>query len=92
MNLFISVLWENPQFFFYSLFCVIFSVCLHEYAHSRSAYAFGDTTAADAGYLTLNPLRVMGWTAIFAFLILGIAWGAVPVNTQVLKQRSKYAP
>lgn len=37
----------------------IFSLCLHEYAHARVAYAGGDTTVAAKGYLDFNPFRYM---------------------------------
>ncbi|RII17061.1 Peptidase family M50 [Streptomyces sp. YIM 130001] len=34
----------------------IVSLCLHEYAHARSALHSGDTSIGAKGYLTLNPL------------------------------------
>ncbi|VAX37808.1 FIG004556: membrane metalloprotease [hydrothermal vent metagenome] len=38
--------------------CILFSsVVLHEYAHGWVAYRLGDSTAKDAGRLTLNPLK-----------------------------------
>lgn len=36
---------------------LIFSVVIHEVSHGLSAKAQGDTTAEDAGRLTLNPLK-----------------------------------
>jgi Zn-dependent protease len=33
------------------------SLCLHEYAHARTAYHAGDGSVVEKGYLTLNPLR-----------------------------------
>jgi len=35
---------------------IVFSSVLHEYFHGWTAYYLGDTTAKDAGRLTLNPL------------------------------------
>jgi Zn-dependent protease len=35
----------------------IVSLCLHEYAHARTALHSGDTTVGAKGYLTLNPLK-----------------------------------
>lgn len=35
----------------------IVSLCLHEYAHARSALHGGDSSVAAKGYLTLNPLK-----------------------------------
>jgi Zn-dependent protease len=36
---------------------VIFAITLHEAAHGYAALALGDTTARDAGRLSLNPVR-----------------------------------
>jgi Zn-dependent protease len=36
---------------------VIFAITLHEAAHAYAAKYFGDTTAFDAGRMSLNPLR-----------------------------------
>src|SRR4051794_18148664 len=35
----------------------IVSLCLHEYAHARTALHGGDITVGAKGYLTLNPLK-----------------------------------
>ncbi|MCL7423558.1 site-2 protease family protein [Streptomyces sp. NPDC057806] len=35
----------------------IVSLCLHEYAHARTALHSGDITVGAKGYLTLNPLK-----------------------------------
>jgi Zn-dependent protease len=35
---------------------LILSLSVHEWAHARSAFAFGDTTARDEGRMTLNPI------------------------------------
>ena len=35
----------------------IVSLCLHEYAHARTALHSGDISIAAKGYLTLNPLK-----------------------------------
>ncbi len=41
----------------FQLAALIFSVILHEVAHGFAALKLGDTTAKDAGRLTLNPLK-----------------------------------
>jgi len=92
MNLFISNIYTDPRFFFIVTLVVVFSICLHEFFHAWAALQFGDTTAADRGHLTLNPLKQMGPVSIFMFLLLGFAWGAVPVNPQVLRARNRHAP
>lgn len=40
------------------LIIVLFSVVLHEVAHGFAALSQGDTTAKDAGRLTLNPIPI----------------------------------
>lgn len=89
MNIFITELFSDPvNFALWSLF-VIFSICCHEFAHAWVAKLCGDSTAADSGHLTLNPLKQMGVTSLVIFLLIGIAWGQVPVNTANL--RGKWA-
>ena len=36
---------------------LLFAVTIHEAAHGYAAFRFGDSTARDAGRLTLNPIR-----------------------------------
>lgn len=70
------------------------SLCLHEYSHARVAYAGGDHTVAEKGYLSMNPLRYMNpmmslvWPAIF-LLLGGIALpgGAVWIEKWRLRSR-----
>jgi Zn-dependent protease len=72
----------------------IFSLCLHEYAHARVAYAGGDTSVKDKGYLSFNPLRYADPMMSIAMpllmiLIGGIALpgGSVYIETWRLKSR-----
>ncbi|MBR4255181.1 MAG: site-2 protease family protein [Lentisphaeria bacterium] len=92
MNLFITQAFTDTKMFLMVTLVVVFSICLHEFFHAWTALRFGDTTAADRGHLTLNPLRQMGPMSIIMFLILGFAWGAVPVNPAVLRAKSRHAP
>ena len=89
MGLFIEKLATDPAFFFMQLALVIFSICCHEYAHARAALWQGDSTAADSGHLTLNPLKQMGLYSLFLLFFIGIAWGQVPVNK--LRMRNRYS-
>ncbi len=59
---------------------VIASIVLHELGHGFAALWEGDTTPRDTGHLTINPSVHMGWFSIIALLIMGIAWGLMPVN------------
>jgi len=72
----------------------IFSLCLHEFAHAAVAYAGGDTSVREKGYLTFNPLRYVDPVAsIFIpllFLLLGgigLPGGAVYINQARLRSR-----
>ena len=69
------------------------AVVLHEYAHGRVAYFFGDPTAKSLGRLTLNPLPHidMYGSIIFPFIMFllpgGFIFGwakPVPIDTQKL--------
>jgi len=78
--LFIQTLFKDPTFGILCIIAVVFSTCCHEYAHARVALWQGDSTAADEGHLTLNPLKQMGPMSLVMLLFLGLAWGAVPVS------------
>jgi Zn-dependent protease len=62
------------------IFWVIFSITLHELAHGWAALWEGDDTPRVTGHMTANPVVHMGIPSIIMFLILGIAWGMMPVN------------
>lgn len=60
---------------------LLVAVAVHEYGHARAAYALGDTTAADAGRMTLNPFKHLSlWGSLF-LLLFGFGWSQpVPVD------------
>ncbi len=63
-------------------------LCLpvHEYAHAKAAYAYGDQTAALQGRLSLNPLRHLDPIGAISMVALGIGWAKpVPVNPEHFK-------
>jgi Zn-dependent protease len=65
----------------FSLVVLLFSVIIHEVAHGSVALALGDTTARDAGRLSLNPLKhidPIGSVILPLFLIL-ITQGQGPI-------------
>ncbi|MDR3425616.1 MAG: site-2 protease family protein [Alphaproteobacteria bacterium] len=70
------------------------AITLHEYAHGWVAARLGDTTAREAGRLSLNPLRhvdpigtiILPGLMLFANLPFIFGWAKpVPVNFQRLK-------
>lgn len=80
MELFITKLFEQPAFYLSTVASFAGSICVHEYCHAFVAHHLGDHTAKEGGFMTLNPLKVMGWMSIAALLLFGFSWGAVPVK------------
>jgi Zn-dependent protease len=77
--IFAELLLHNPARFVAWVGVVAFSVCVHETAHAWTACFEGDDTAVRNGYGSLDPRRLMGWPALIALALFGIAWGSVPV-------------
>ncbi len=90
-NLFLFTAAENPFFFLSWILIITFSICVHEYAHAWMALRKGDDTAASQGHLSLNPLVQMGPSSLILLLMVGIAWGAVPVDVRRMRGRSAAA-
>lgn len=70
----------------------IISLCLHEWGHAATAWAGGDRSVEELGYLTLNPLRYANpfLSIVIPLLFLamggiGFPGGAVYVNTRALR-------
>ena len=82
METFITYLFEEPSFYLSTVIAFMGSICVHEFCHAFVAHRLGDHTAKEGGYMTLNPLKVMGWMSIAALLLFGISWGAVPVKRE----------
>ena len=60
-----------------SLMCITF----HEVSHGYVAYRLGDTTAKDAGRLTLNPLKHIDPMGLLMMVVFKFGWAKpVPVN------------
>ncbi len=74
------------------------SLCLHEYAHARTALAGGDITVGTKGYLTLNPLKyghvVLSFVLPVVFVIMGgigLPGGAVYIERGRISGRLKHS-
>jgi len=85
----------------FQLIALIFSVMLHEVAHGFAALRLGDTTAKDAGRLTLNPLKQLDpvGSVILPIVLYAInspvmlGWAKpVPYNPNNLYRDYKYGP
>ena len=85
--MYLARVFDNPLLVFV-LAGIVFSICCHEYMHARVALAEGDSTAARAGHLTLNPLRQMGPFSLLMLAVAGLAWGAVPVDPRNFRRPS----
>ena len=56
-------------------------ITLHELSHGYVAYLLGDTTAKDAGRLTLNPIRHLDPMGLVMMVVFRFGWAKpVPVN------------
>ncbi|MFD5618026.1 site-2 protease family protein [Streptomyces yangpuensis] len=76
----------------------IVSLCLHEYAHARTALHGGDLTVGAKGYLTLNPLKythaLLSIVLPVVFVILGgigLPGGAVFIERDRIRGRWKHS-
>ena len=85
--MFIKLLFNDPNTYLMWVTLVVFSICCHEYLHARVALWQGDSTAADQGHLTLNPVKQMGLFSIVMLMLIGISWGQVPVNPARMKHK-----
>ena len=71
---------------------LIVGLTFHEYAHARTADAFGDTTPRMNGRLTLNPLAHLDPLGSLMMIVAGFGWAKpVPVNPFALGKRSPAA-
>lgn len=66
---------------------VIGSIVLHELAHGWAALRLGDPTPRATGHMTWNPLVHMGHMSLIVFLLIGIAWGAMPIDPSRIRGR-----
>ncbi|MEV7614562.1 site-2 protease family protein [Streptomyces sp. NPDC089799] len=76
----------------------IVSLCLHEYAHARTALHSGDLSVGAKGYLTLNPLKythvLLSVVLPVLFVILGglgLPGGAVYIERGRIRKRWQHS-
>jgi Zn-dependent protease len=85
MGAFIGLLFERPEVYVTAVATVIFSITLHEMAHGIVATKLGDPTPHYSGHMTWNPWVHMGPFSLLAAFLVGIAWGAMPVDPSRLR-------
>ena len=91
MNWWVANLYQSDQIVALVswIFWVIFSICLHELAHGWAALWQGDDTPRRLGHMTMNPMVHMGGWSLLMFALVGIAWGAMPVDPSRFRWRRK---
>jgi len=70
---------------------VLIAMDIHEFAHAYVANRFGDSTAREAGRMSLDPRRNINWVGFFMFVVIGFGiLGSAPVNPSRMRGRWGY--
>ena len=75
----------DPIYFFRFVTIIIVSITLHELGHGAAALYQGDDTPIESGHITLNPVVHMGWPSLIVLVLVGMAWGQMPVKPERFK-------
>lgn len=60
---------------------LLIAITVHEFAHARVAYYFGDSTAKRQGRMNLNPINHLDPIGSIMILLVGFGWAKpVPIN------------
>ncbi len=60
---------------------LLIAITIHEFAHARMAYQFGDQTAKNQGRMNLNPINHLDPIGTIMILLVGFGWAKpVPIN------------
>ncbi len=91
MDLFLFKAFDpSTRFYFFAIvLSVVISITLHELAHGWAAIRLGDNTPIRQNRMTGNPMVHMGPYSIMVLLLIGIAWGQMPIDPSRL--RGKFA-
>lgn len=80
-NIWNNLDWSVPVQMLMRVIPALLCISLHELSHGYTAYLMGDTTAKDAGRLTLNPIRHIDPMGLLMMLVFRFGWAKpVPVN------------
>lgn len=80
-NVFRNLDWSVLLDIVMSIIPALICITLHELSHGLVAYRLGDSTAKDAGRLTLNPIRHIDWMGLAAMALFHFGWAKpVPVD------------
>lgn len=78
---------HGPGYFIAWCMWVIMSIVLHELGHGVMAIRCGDRTPIQTGHMTWSPIVHMGVPSLVVFLLIGMAWGAMPVDRSRFRGR-----
>jgi Zn-dependent protease len=71
----------TPAVLITNVIVLLVAMSVHEFAHAYVAYLNGDTTAKDAGRMTLDPRANIYWPGFIIGVLIGFAiLGSAPVN------------
>lgn len=78
---------DKQLFFGCVVVTVVVSIVLHELAHGWAAIWQGDDTPRHAGHMTPDPMVHMGGFSLLMLVLVGMAFGAMPVNPNNFRSR-----
>lgn len=87
MNLLLDLAFKDPDAYVTIVLVVVGSIVLHELGHALVASWEGDPTPKIRGHLTWNPVVHMGWFSLVLVAVMGLGWGATPVNRSMFRHR-----
>lgn len=77
---------DDPQIYIFRLLSLVIAITFHEFAHARTALAFGDDTAEREGRVSLNPLVHLDPIGSIGMIFGTFGWGRpVPVNSNRMR-------
>ena len=81
-----NVDWLSLCMFLFSAAASLLCITLHELSHGYAAYRLGDTTAKNAGRLTLNPIKHIDLVGLLMMVTVHVGWAKpVPIDMRKFK-------
>lgn len=78
---------NNPILILPWIVALLIAITFHEFAHGFAAHKLGDQTAANAGRLTLNPLKHLDPVGTLLLFLVGFGWAKpVPINPFAIRK------
>jgi len=78
---------QQQLFFGCVVVTVVISIVLHELAHGWAAIWQGDDTPRQMGHMTGDPMVHMGGFSLLMLVLVGMAFGLMPVNPRNFRSR-----